>query len=55
MFAKNTEKRRDPHPIFRRSAEKRFPRSLKSIPPRYPLVKVNIVGVRYTQSRCCKN
>ena len=31
------KKRRDPHPICRRSVEKRIPRTLKTTPPRYPL------------------
>ena len=34
---KIVKKRRDPHPICRRSVEKRFPRTLTATPPRYPL------------------
>ena len=37
MYTKNNEKRRDPQPICHRSVEKRFPRTLTTTPPRYPL------------------
>ena len=44
MYAINNEKRRDPHPICRRSVEKRFPRTLKRTPPCYPLDTVIILS-----------
>ena len=48
MYAKNNEKRRDPHPICRQSVEKQFPRTLTSTSPRYPLdtVYLSVPGVR---------
>ena len=50
MYAKNNEKSRDPHSICRRSVENRFPRTLKTTPPRYPLDTVYMLCSDFIQS-----